>query len=99
MGADVVLREHHSINANVRGWDKMKIVQPFTAPNPGSYGELSGEWYADASYLARDVIANFDFRLSVMNLFNHTDAVGMVVNNGVFNPRGRNVGVQLSKRF
>jgi hypothetical protein len=98
-GADVALRDHHSVNANVRGWNKMKVVEPFDAPNPGGYGELSGVWYFDASYLARDVIASFDFRLSVMNLFNNTEPVGMVVNNGVFNPRGRNLGVQLSKRF
>jgi outer membrane receptor protein involved in Fe transport len=98
-GADVVLREHHSVNANVSGWHTMKIVEPFNATNPGGYGELSGEWTFDASYLARDVISGFDFRLSVMNLFNNTSPVGMVVNNGVFHPRGRNIGFQLTKRF
>ena len=35
----------------------MKIVEPFNAPNPGGYGELPGQWYLDASYLARDVVA------------------------------------------
>lgn len=98
-GADVVLRDHHSINANVRGWHTMKIVEPFTAASPGGYGELSGAWYLDASYLARDVIAHADVRLSVMNLFDNTEPVGMVVNNGVFHPRGRNLGIQLTKRF
>ena len=42
VGADVVLRDHHSVNANLRGWNTMKIVAPFNAPNPGGYGELSG---------------------------------------------------------
>jgi hypothetical protein len=32
-------------------------------------------------------------------VFDNTDPTGMVVNNGVFSPRGRNLGVQLSKRF
>jgi hypothetical protein len=60
---------------------------------------VPGEWYFDASYLARDVLANFDLRLSVMNLLDNAQPIGMVVNNGVFHPRGRNAGVQLSKRF
>ena len=99
VGADLVLHGHQSINANVRGWNSMKIVEPFNAANPGGYGALPGEWYFDASYLARDVLANLDLRLSVMNLLDNAQPIGMVVNNGVFHPRGRNAGVQLSKRF
>jgi hypothetical protein len=99
VGADLAIRRHHSVNVNIRGWNRMKIVEPFTAPNPGAYGELSGVLYADASYLARNVIANVDVRLSVMNMFNSTDPTGMVVNNGVFSPRGRNIGIQLTERF
>ena len=38
-GADIVLREHHSVNANASGWHTMKIVEPFNATNPGGYGE------------------------------------------------------------
>jgi outer membrane receptor protein involved in Fe transport len=98
VGADLVLHGRQSLNTNLRAWNSMKIVEPFNAPNPGGYGELSGAWYVDASYLARDV-ASFDIRLSMMNLFNNTEPVGMVVNNGVFHPRGRNIGLQLSKRF
>jgi hypothetical protein len=99
VGADFALHDHHSVNANIRGWRNMKIVEPFTAPNPGAYGELSGVLYVDASYLARDVFANVSLRLSAMNVFNNTDPTGMVVNNGVFNPRGRSLSVQLSKGF
>ena len=99
IGVDAALYRHQSINANLRGWNKMKIVEPFNAPNPGGYGELSGEWYLDASYLARDVMPSFDLRVSAMNLSNNTEPIGMVVNNGVFHPRGRNLGIQLSKRF
>jgi outer membrane receptor protein involved in Fe transport len=98
-GADVIFGAHQSLNVNVHGWNKMKIVEPFTAPNPGGYGELSGAAYLDASYLAKDVFGHFDLRVSALNLFDNMDAVGMVVNNGVFHPRGRNIGLQLSKRF
>jgi hypothetical protein len=99
VGADIVLHGHHSVNANLHGWDNMKIVEPFTATNPGGYGVLSGEWYVDASYLARNVMASLDLRLSAMNLSNNTEPVGMVVNNGVFHPRGRSLGIQLTKGF
>jgi hypothetical protein len=99
VGADLAVRDRHSVNANVRGWNQMKIVEPFTAPNPGAYGELSGAWYFDVTYLAREVIANVDLQLTAMNLFDNTDPTGMVVNNGVFTPRGRNLAVQLTKQF
>jgi hypothetical protein len=35
----------------------------------------------------------------VNNVLNNTDPVGMAINNGVYHPRGRNLGFQLSKRF
>jgi hypothetical protein len=40
-----------------------------------------------------------DRHLSVTNLFDNTAAIGMVINNGVFHPRGRSLGLQLTKRF
>jgi len=36
------------------------------------------------------------FTLLAMNLVDDTDAVGMIVNNGYWHPRGRNVGVSLT---
>jgi outer membrane receptor protein involved in Fe transport len=99
IGADVIMRARQSVNVNARGWNKMKIVSPFDAPNPGGYAELSGEVYVDASYQAKDVLPHFDFRASMTNLFDDTEPVGMVINNGVFHPRGRSLGFQLSTRF
>ena len=61
--------------------------------------ELAGEAYLDTTYVAKDVFAHVDLTLFANNLFNNTDAVGMVVNNGVYHPRGRNLGFQVSKRF
>ena len=98
IGADFVNREH-SLNVNLRGWNDMKIVAPFTAPTPWAYVSLGGEAYLDTTYVAKDVFSHLDLTLFANNLFNNTDAVGMVVNNGVYHPRGRNLGVQVSKRF
>jgi outer membrane receptor protein involved in Fe transport len=98
-GADFVFGTRQSVNANFRGWHKMKIVAPFNSPNAGKYDELSGSVYFDVSYLVKDVFSKIDFTGFATNLFNNTDPVGMAINNGVFHPRGRNIGVQLSKRF
>ena len=98
IGADFIRREH-SLNLNLRGWSDMKIVAPFTSPTPWAYDTLGGEAYLDATYVAKDVVSHLDLTLFANNLFNNTDAVGMVVNNGVYHPRGRNLGFQVSKRF
>ena len=98
-GIDFTVRPRHSLNVNLRGWNSMHIVEPFNAPDPGAYGDLSGQAYLDANYLAKDVLAHTDVRLFAMNLFDNTSPIGMVINNGVFHPRGRSVGIQLTKRF
>ncbi|MEO8484011.1 MAG: TonB-dependent receptor plug domain-containing protein [Acidobacteriota bacterium] len=99
LGGDFIFRSRHSINANVRGWRGMNIVAPFDAPQPGAYVLLPGEIDVDVSYLAKNVRGGFDGRVTVTNLFDNTSPVGMVINNGVYHPRGRNIAVQLSKRF
>jgi outer membrane receptor protein involved in Fe transport len=99
LGADLILGERQSLNANLRGWSRMNIVAPFTAPNAGGYDTLGGEAYLDANYLAKEVLAGIDLRVTGMNMLDNTNAVGMVINNGVFHPRGRNVAVQLTRRF
>ena len=63
------------------------------------YDSLGGEAYLDTTYVAKDVFAHVDLTLFANNLLDNTDAVGMVVNNGVYHPRGRNLGFQVSKRF
>ena len=98
-GVDVTIRPRQSLNANLRGWHSMPIVQPFTAANAGAYGDLGGEVYVDTNYLVKDVLAHGDLRLFAMNLLDNTNAIGMAINNGVFHPRGRSVGIQLTTRF
>ena len=99
MGADYIFRTEQSLNVNMRGWHRMHVLTPFTAPNPGSYDTFGGRTYLDASYVAKDIINGLDVRFSTTNLLDNTDPVGMVINNGAFHPRGRNIGVQLTARF
>jgi hypothetical protein len=99
LGADVIVRDGHSLNVNARGWHSMKIVAPFTAAHPWAYEELGGSVYLDASYQVKNVLSRVDLRVTATNLFDNTDPVGMVINNGVFHPRGRNIAFQFSTRF
>jgi len=99
MGVVYGFLQHHSVNANLRGWSTMQIVEPFTAPDPGAYGRLGAQTYLDANYRAKDVLAHVDLRVFAMNLFDNVEPIGMAINNGVFHPRGRSVGLQLTKRF
>ena len=99
VGADFLFSSAHSLNANVMGWNDMTIVSPFTAPNPGGYDSLAGEMYLDLNYVAKNAIANLDLSVFATNLFDNTDPIGMVVNNGVYHPRGRGLGFQITKRF
>ena len=99
LGVDLYGRERQSLNVNARGWHKMKIVEPFDAANPWAYGELGGQVYLDATYRLTNIMSNVDFRAFVTNMFNNVEPVGMVINNGVYHPRGRNIGFQVSARF
>jgi outer membrane receptor protein involved in Fe transport len=99
VGADFGLSGRQSVNLNVRGWNTMHIVEPFTAANASAYGSLSGQAYVDANYLAKDIFIRGDLRLFAMNLLNNTSPIGMAINNGVFHPRGRSLGLQVTKRF
>lgn len=99
LGVDFFFLGSHSVNANVRGWHSMQIVEPFDFPNASGYGKLSGERYLDVTYVAKDVLSRMDLRVFGTNLLDNTGPIGMVVNNGVFHPRGRNIGLQISKRF
>jgi hypothetical protein len=98
-GADVILSGRHTLNTNVRGWHQMRIVAPFTSANAFGYDTLGGEIYLDANLLTKDLLPGADVRISAMNMLDNTGAVGMVINNGVFHPRGRSLGIQLTKRF
>jgi outer membrane receptor protein involved in Fe transport len=87
-----------SVNLNVNGWRDMNIVKPLDAAGAGgTFGNLSGETYVDLQVnLPRLVARPVELSIFCTNLLNNTDAVGMIVNNGVWHPRGRNVGVELS---
>jgi hypothetical protein len=77
----------------------MRIVAPFTSPNAFGYDKLGGEAYLDVTWLRKNVLPGMHVRVFGMNLLDNTDAVGMVINNGVYHPRGRSLGFQLSQTF
>jgi outer membrane receptor protein involved in Fe transport len=99
VGVDVVMGERSSLNANLRGWHDMRIVAPFTSPNAFGYDTLGGEAYLDVTWLRKNVLPGTHVRVFGMNLLDNTDPVGMAINNGVYHPRGRSLGFQLSQTF
>ena len=99
VGADVVMGERSSLNVNLRGWNDMRIVAPFTSPNAFGYDKLGGDAYLDVTWLRKNVLPGTHVRVFGMNLLDNTDPVGMVINNGVYHPRGRSLGFQLSQTF
>ena len=99
VGVDMVVSERSSLNANLRVWNHMRIVAPFTSPNAFGYDVLDGEAYLDVTWLRKDLFPGTHLRVFGMNLLDNTDAVGMVINNGVYHPRGRSLGFQITQTF
>jgi outer membrane receptor protein involved in Fe transport len=99
VGVDMVVSERSSLNANLRGWNHMRIVAPFTSANAFGYDVLGGEAYLDVTWLRKDLFPGTHLRLFGMNLIDNTEPVGMVINNGVYHPRGRSLGFQISQTF
>jgi len=99
VGVDVMMGDRSSLNANLRGWNDMRIVAPFTSPNAFGYDTLRGETYLDVTWLRKNVLPGTHARVFGMNLLDNTDPIGMVINNGVYHPRGRSLGFQLSQTF
>jgi outer membrane receptor protein involved in Fe transport len=90
-----------SFDLNVNGWRDMHIVQPLNpAGTGGTFGDLSGETYVDLHLDVPRVLGSpVDLAIFCTNVFNNTDAVGMIVNNGVWHPRGRSLGAELCLRL
>jgi hypothetical protein len=45
------------------------------------------------------VLPGTHVRVFGMNLLDNTEPVGMVINNGVYHPRGRSLGFQITQTF
>jgi outer membrane receptor for ferrienterochelin and colicin len=87
----------NDLNLNLNGWRDMHIVKPLAADGSGgTFGDLRGEAYLDLNLdLPRLGGGPFDLGIFCTNLLDNTDAVGMIVNNGIWHPRGRNLGAEL----
>jgi hypothetical protein len=89
------------LNVNVGGWGDMHIVRPLNPEGTGGqFGDLDAEVYVDANYAVSGLFDSpFDLSVFCMNVTNNTDPVGLIVNNGVWYPRGRNIGARLGCRW
>lgn len=98
LGGTWLFGRRHSLNINLNGWRCMHIVLPLnSAGTAGQFDHLEGENYVDVSLDFRRVLASpVNLTIFGTNLFNNTDAIGMIVNNGLWYPRGRNVGMDFS---
>ncbi len=99
VGFNLILLDRHSVNLNLRGWHDMRIVEPYTSPTPSSYGDLSGEIYLDLTYGIQDLWKHFDLQIFGTNLLNNTEPIGLAINNGVYHPRGMNIGGKATYKF
>jgi len=98
VGCDWLMGDSSTLNVNLNGWRYMNIVKPLNPEGTGGeFGKLDGEVYVDVNFrTARILDTDFDVTVFCMNLFNNTDEVGMIVNNGMWYPRGRNLGARLT---
>ncbi len=101
VGFDWLINGSHSVNVNLNGWAYMHYVRPLdTAGYGGHFDTLKGRQYVDVAYTSNAVLKTpIDLTIFVDNVFDNTDAVGLAVNNGVWYPRGRNIGARLSVRW
>ena len=102
VGLDWFLNMNQSFNANINGWALMPIELPLAVANTATpqYAVLKGESYLDFSYSYKGVFRTpINLTAFVTNVFDNTHAIGMAVNNGWFNPRGRNIGASLAYKW
>ena len=98
VGMDWIITEKNSLNVNLNGWRDMPYIKSIReAAYYGENGKLNGEEYVDISYNSNRIFNSpFDLCLFCFNVFDNTDEIGMIANNGVYYPRGRNLGAKLA---
>jgi outer membrane receptor protein involved in Fe transport len=90
-----------TINVNLNGWRSMPYVKPLSGDGSGgTFSSLAGEAYLDVDFhQARLFGTSVDLSVFCTNVLDNTHRVGMIVNNGVWYPRGRNAGASLEYRW
>ncbi len=101
IGVDYLINANNSVNVNFNGWAKMPYVRSIATANTyGEFDELAGEQYLDFTFTSTKIFGTgLDLTIFAFNLLDNTDKVGMAVNNGVWYPRGRDLGAKLSYMF
>lgn len=101
VGFDWLLNGTNSFNVNLNGWAYMHYVRALdTSDYSGHFDTLHGQHYVDVAYTSNALFKTpVDLTVFVDNVFDNTSAIGTAVNNGVWYPRGRNIGGRLSVRW
>jgi hypothetical protein len=79
----------------------MQYVKPLAGDGSGGkFGTLAGEAYLDLDYRQPHLFGSqVDLSVFCTNLLDNTHRIGLIVNNGVWYPRGRNAGAALEYRW
>lgn len=93
--------EERSLNVNLNGWRGMQYVKPLAGDGSGGkFGTLAGEAYLDLEFRQPRLLgSHVDLSVFCTNVFDNTHRIGLIVNNGVWYPRGRNAGASLEYRW
>ncbi|MBN2143230.1 MAG: TonB-dependent receptor [Candidatus Aureabacteria bacterium] len=98
LGIDCLFTDTTSLNVNLNAWRDMNVVLPLGEANTyGEFDKLDGEQYIDINLTANQVFGSpCDLSLFCFNILDNTEPIGLVVNNGFYHPRGRNLGAKIS---
>lgn len=98
VGTEWRFNDRNSLNVHLNGWMDMPIILPIgEAATYGEFSSIDSEYYLDMSFTANRIAgSNFNLTVFAFNLLDNTDSVGLVVNNGIWYPRGQDLGVKLS---
>ena len=95
VGTDLEIFEKVNLNLNLRAWKDMRIMGDY---QDSARRKLHGQAYLDTSILVQK-INDLDLNFFVKNIFDNRNKIGLVINNGTYTPRGRNVGFKFSFNY
>jgi outer membrane receptor protein involved in Fe transport len=81
-------------------WLDMPTGNSIFMNNGQGYSLLKGACYFDIAYRLTNLLRNhLDVTLTVTNIFDNEDSVGMAAVNGIYYPQGRSFGGSLAYKF
>ena len=100
IGTDILVTDNSIMNLHVNGfWDMPYLKQIGEYSYYGEEGKAKAV-YLDANFTTKLQLGTpMEFSIFCDNIFDKQDAIGLVANNGVYYPRGRNLGGKVSVSF